>query len=248
MVRLSGVTVRHGRVSALAGVDLTVDAGERVALVGPSGAGKSTLLATTAGLVAPTSGSVLVAGAPPGAGGRRERSRRVGLMYQQHELVGPLAARHNIQAGLLGRWGLLRSLAALLLPVEAPVARQVAARLGIDEHLDVRTDRLSGGEMQRVALARLLVQGPALALADEPVASLDPATSHSVMKYLKQLQAEEGITILANLHFLSLAREYGTRVLALKDGRAVFDGPPDEITDERFTEIYGEDAVEVEIR
>lgn len=127
-------------------------------------------------------------------------------------------------------------------------AEQFLRLVGLSGMSRRRADALSGGQQQRVAIARALMQHPRMILADEPVASLDPSTSHSVMKYLKQLQEERGMTILANLHFLSLAREYGTRVLALKDGQTVFDGPPEDITDERFIEIYGEDAVAVEIR
>jgi phosphonate transport system ATP-binding protein len=106
---------------------------------------------------------------------------------------------------------------------------------------------LSGGQQQRVAIARALMQNPELMLADEPVSSLDPATSHSVLKYLDLLNKEDGITILCSLHFLSLARAYADRVIALKDGRIAFDGPPKDINDQRFKEIYGEDAVQVSI-
>jgi len=112
----------------------------------------------------------------------------------------------------------------------------------------VRADELSGGQQQRVGIARALMQEPELLLADEPVSALDPATSHSVMQYLEQMNREDGVTVLASLHFLSLARRYGTRIIALKEGRLVFDGPPEAIDDAKFKEIYGEEAEQVEVR
>jgi phosphonate transport system ATP-binding protein len=120
-------------------------------------------------------------------------------------------------------------------------------RVGILEKTYQRADALSGGQQQRVGIARALMQQPRLMLADEPVASLDPATSHSVMKYLEEINRKDGITVICSLHFLSLARRYGTRVIALNAGRVVFDGLPAEIDERRFKEIYGEEAIEVEI-
>jgi phosphonate transport system ATP-binding protein len=121
------------------------------------------------------------------------------------------------------------------------------ARVGIPEKARTRADQLSGGQQQRVGIARALMQEPTLILADEPVASLDPATSHSVLRYVEELNKKDGITVLCSLHFLSLARRYGTRIIALKAGEVVFDGLPVDIDERRFKEIYGEDAVEVEI-
>jgi phosphonate transport system ATP-binding protein len=120
-------------------------------------------------------------------------------------------------------------------------------RVGIVNKAYERADALSGGQQQRVGIARALMQEPDVMLADEPVASLDPATSHSVMKYLEEINKKDGITVICSLHFLSLARRYGTRVVALKDGKVAFDGSPHDIDERRFKEIYGQDAVEVEI-
>ena len=121
-------------------------------------------------------------------------------------------------------------------------------RVGIPEQAYKRADELSGGQQQRVAIARALMQQPDLLMADEPVSALDPATSHSVMQYLELMNREDGVTVIASLHFLSLARRYGTRILALKDGEIVFEGLPAEIDAAKFKEIYGEEAEEVEVR
>lgn len=118
-------------------------------------------------------------------------------------------------------------------------------RVGIAEKAQVRADELSGGQQQRVGIARALMQDPEMILADEPVSALDPATSHSVLRYLEEINRDDGTTIMCNLHFLDLARRYGTRIIALKGGRLIFDGLPSEIDRDRFREIYGEEAVEV---
>jgi len=120
-------------------------------------------------------------------------------------------------------------------------------RVGIPEQAYKRADELSGGQQQRVGIARALMQTPELLMADEPVSALDPATSHSVMQYLEVMNKEDGVTVIASLHFLSLARRYGTRILALKDGKIVYEGLPSEIDEARFKEIYGEEAEQVEV-
>ena len=153
----------------------------------------------------------------------------------------------NVLAGRLGTRPLWRTI--LMRPTRAEVEAAFVnlGRVGIVNKAYARADALSGGQQQRVGIARALMQEPDLMLADEPVASLDPATSHSVMKYLEEINKKDGITVICSLHFLSLARRYGTRVIALKDGRVAFDGSPHDIDEQRFKEIYGQDAVEVEI-
>jgi phosphonate transport system ATP-binding protein len=154
----------------------------------------------------------------------------------------------NVLSGRLGSTNPLQSLMGRFPGKDYDRAYSNLTRVGIPEKAMQRADTLSGGQQQRVAIARALMQEPSLMLADEPVASLDPATSHSVMKYLEEINQQDGITVICNLHFLSLARRYATRVVALKAGQVVFDGLPADIDEERFRSIYGEDAVEVEIR
>jgi phosphonate transport system ATP-binding protein len=169
------------------------------------------------------------------------------MIFQQFNLVKRSSVLTNVLSGRLGSVSPLQSLIGRFPREDYQRAYANLERVGIPEKVSQRADTLSGGQQQRVAIARALMQEPSLMLADEPVASLDPATSHSVMMYLEEINRQDGITVICNLHFLSLARRYATRVIALKAGRIVFDGLPAEIDETRFREIYGEDAVEVEI-
>ena len=235
---------------ALDGITLDIDRGEFVVLIGLSGSGKSTLLRTINRLVDPTSGTVTFDGIDVtrarGAELRRVR-RRIGMIFQQFNLVRRSSVFSNVIAGRLGYRSTWRTIAARPSGADVALAFENLGRVGIPEKAFGRADALSGGQQQRVGIARALMQKPELMLADEPVASLDPATSHSVMKYLEEINKKDGITVICSLHFLSLARRYGTRVVALKAGRVAFDGKPQAIDERRFREIYGEDAVEVEI-
>jgi phosphonate transport system ATP-binding protein len=169
------------------------------------------------------------------------------MIFQQFNLVKRSSVFANVLAGRLGYRGTWRTILGRPTREDVALAFENLGRVGIVEKAYGRADALSGGQQQRVGIARALMQRPELMLADEPVASLDPATSHSVMKYLEEINKKDGITVVCSLHFLSLARRYGTRVVALKGGTVAFDGKPAEIDERRFKEIYGEDAVEVEI-
>jgi phosphonate transport system ATP-binding protein len=242
--------VYPGGVRALDDVSFEVSRGEFVVVIGLSGSGKSTLLRCINRLVEPTAGRVWIDGVEVTAldrEGVRRLRREVGMIFQQFNLVKRLPVLTNVLTGRLGYLPPWWSLVNYWPPEVVQQALEALERVGIREKAGVRADQLSGGQQQRVGIARALMQQPKLILADEPVASLDPATSHSVLRYVEELNRQEGITVLCSLHFLSLARRYGTRVLALKEGRLVFDGPPGEIDPRRFREIYGEDAVEVEI-
>ena len=236
---------------ALEGVDLDVDRGEFVVILGLSGAGKSTFIRCLNRLLEPTEGRIRFEGEDithvQGRDLRRVRAR-IGMIFQQFNLIKRASVLTNVLTGALHGRSTLASCLGLWGSEETERAERFLELVDLPNLARRRVSALSGGQQQRVAIARALMQDPAMLLADEPVASLDPQTSHSVMRHLKKLQEEEGITILANLHFLSLAREYGTRVVALRDGKKVFEGSPDEITDERFEQIYGEQAVEVEVR
>jgi len=235
---------------ALDGISLDFQRGEFVVLIGLSGSGKSTLLRCINRLVEPTSGRVVFDGADVTAAGGAELRRirrRIGMIFQQFNLVKRSSVFGNVLAGRLGYRTTWRTIASRPTREDTALAFENLTRVGIVEKAFGRADALSGGQQQRVGIARALMQKPELMLADEPVASLDPATSHSVMKYLEEINKKDGITVICSLHFLSLARRYGTRVIALKGGRVEFDGKPATIDEAKFREIYGEDAVEVEI-
>jgi len=240
--------VYPGGVQALQDINLTIDDGEFVVIIGLSGSGKSTLLRCINRLVEPTEGKISWNGADvTGADAEELRAirRQIGMVFQQFNLVRRVSVLTN--AGRLGYLPPSASLLNYFAKAERERAMRCLERVGIADKAHARADQLSGGQQQRVGIARALMQEPRLVLADEPVASLDPATSHSVLKYLEQLNKEEGITILCSLHFLSLARRYATRIVALKAGQLVFDGLPAEIDEARFREIYGEDAIQVEV-
>ena len=241
VVSLRGVRVTYGLHAALDGFDLEVQAGERVALVGPSGAGKTTVLRLCTGSVRPSAGRVEVLGHDLDAAPTEElraMRRRVGSVYQQLHLVGPLRVVHNVNAGRLGTWSRRRALRSLVKPVDVDAARDALARVGIASKLFERTDRLSGGEQQRVALARVLVQGPELILADEPVSSLDPARAEEVMDLLTDVVADRTRTMLVSLHDFGLARRRCDRIVGVRAGRVAFDLPAGDVTDDLGAALY----------
>ncbi len=251
ILRLDHVTkVYDDGTCALSDISFEVARGEFLVIIGLSGSGKSTLLRCINRLIDPTSGKIFFDGRDVTAAAApelREIRRKIGMVFQQFNLVRRASVLTNVLAGRLGylppTWALANYFPGALM-------RQGMAnleRVGIPQKAYTRADALSGGQQQRVGIARALMQEPRLMLADEPVASLDPATSHSVLRYVEELNKKDGITVLCSLHFLSLARRYGTRIIALKGGEMVFDGLPREIDEARFKAIYGEDAVEVEI-
>ena len=238
---LRGVGVRFGVLDALAGVDLEVGAGERVALVGPSGAGKSTLLSLLNGTLAPTTGTVRVLGqdlARLRPARLRGVQRRIGTISQQFDLVGPLRVVHNVNAGRLAEWSLATAAWSLVRPREPAVAEAALARVGIAEKLHERTDRLSGGEQQRVALARVLLQDPAAVLADEPISNLDPTRGREVMDLLRDLAVEGGRTLVASLHAVEFALSHCDRVVGLRRGRVAFDVPSASVRASMIEDLY----------
>lgn len=236
---------------ALHDVNFEVPDGQFLVIIGLSGSGKSTLLRCINRLIEPTEGRVIWNDIDITAATQEELRRirrRIGMIFQHFNLVKRSRVITNVLAGRLGYTNPAWSLFNHFSKTDVDLALRNLERVGIADQAYKRADELSGGQQQRVGIARALMQNPELMLVDEPVSALDPATSHSIMRYLEELNKKEGVTIVCSLHFLSLARAYADRIIALKDGRVVFDGPPEEIDDARFREIYGEEAEQVEIR
>ena len=236
---------------ALKGVSFEVEEGEFLVIIGLSGSGKSTLLRCINRLIEPTSGTVLFMGkdiAHIKGDELRKVKAKIGMVFQQFNLIKRRSVLTNVLTGKLGSLGTFESLFEKYSETVYEEAYNNLETVGIREKANIRADSLSGGQQQRVAIARSLMQNPMLLLADEPVASLDPATSNSIMQYFEKINKERGTTVICNLHFLSLVRRYATRVIALKEGKIIYEGLPGEIDESWFKRIYGEEAEEVEIR
>ena len=252
MLEIQNLTkIYEGGTVALRNVSMKVEDGEFLVIIGLSGSGKSTLLRCINRLIEPTEGRIIWDGVDvthlSGEELRKVR-RHIGMIFQQFNLVKRSSVLTNVLSGRLGYVNPWRSALGRFPKKDVDRALGALKQVGILDQAYKRSDELSGGQQQRVGIARALMQDPTLILADEPVASLDPATSHSILRYVEELNRDKGDTVHCSLHFLSLARAYATRIIALKDGEVVFEGSPAEIDDARFKEIYGEDAIQVEIR
>jgi len=242
-------TFRGGR-RALHVERLAVRPGEMVALIGSSGSGKSTLLRHICGLTVAdrASGRLAVFGRTVQQDGRtnaaiRDIRSQIGVVFQQFNLVGRLSVLTNVLVGRLARIPLWRSLPRLFTAAERQAAQAALARVGIGEQADQRASTLSGGQQQRAAIARTLVQGAAVILADEPIASLDPESARRVMETLCTLNQQDGTTVMVSLHQVDMALRYCPRVVALRHGKIVFDGAAAELDAARLRWIYGTEAV-----
>lgn len=236
----------------LKGISLKVKKGEFLVIIGLSGSGKSTLLRCINRLHDPTGGSIIFHGQDiakmTSHRDIREVRKKIAMVFQHFNLIPRHTVISNVLMGRLGHVSSFKSVLGLFSEEDRKQALEYLSLVGIQDKANMRADNLSGGQQQRVAIARALAQNPEVLLADEPVASLDPATCHTVMDYLKKVNQELGITIIANLHFLSLVREYATRVVALKAGEIIYEGSPSDIDDTWFEKIYGAGTKEVHIQ
>jgi len=236
---------------ALKNVSFTVEDGEFLVIIGLSGSGKSTLLRCINRLIDPTEGKIILDGQDITAADNRELRlirRKIGMIFQHFNLVDRSSVLTNVLSGRLGYLNPWRSVLHKFPGSTRKEAIQALRKVGIEDQAHKRADELSGGQRQRVGIARALMQEPAMILADEPVASLDPVLAHTILGYLEKMNRESGISVLCSLHYLDLVQRYASKVIGLKDGVIVYRGTREDIrsmTDQQFKEIYGEEAERV---
>lgn len=226
---------------ALYDISFDLMQGEFAVIIGPSGAGKSTLLRSINQLIEPTSGTVLFKDQEVTAANRREIReirREMAMIFQGFHLIKRVSVLKNVLHGRLGYMGSLRGAAGMFSKADVEAAWRLLERMGLEAHAHKRAGDLSGGQQQRVAIARALAQQPSLILADEPIASLDPATSETIMNYLYKICHEDGITCLVNLHQVDIAKAYASRIIGIQAGKMTFDGTPEHLTKQNIHNIY----------
>jgi phosphonate transport system ATP-binding protein len=252
MLRIKGLTKRYRTGDlALKGVDVDLPDGQVMALIGPSGAGKSTVIRCINRLVEPTSGTITLNDTEItglGGGDLRRARRRMGMIFQEYALVERLSVMENVLSGRLGYVGFWQSWLRRFPQTDIDEAFRLLARVGLDAMADKRADELSGGQRQRVGVCRALIQNPELLLVDEPTASLDPKTSRQIMRLIKELCVERKLSAIINIHDVMLAQMFAERIVGLRLGEIVYDGPPDGLTAAVLTEIYGEEDWSATIR
>ncbi len=245
MLRLKGLVKRYRTGDhALKGIDLDVPTGQMMALIGPSGAGKSTLIRCVNRLVEPTAGEVQLGDTTItslNTGELRSARRRMGMIFQEYALVERLSVMENVLTGRLGYVGFWRSWFRSFPQADIDEAFRLLERVGLDHMVDKRADELSGGQRQRVGICRALIQDPELLLVDEPTASLDPKTSRQIMRLITELCEERGLTAIVNIHDVMLAQMFAKRIVGLRLGEIVYDGPSSDLTPAVLTDIYGEE-------
>ncbi len=245
MLKIRNLTKRYKTGDlALQDVNLQVAPGEVIALIGPSGAGKSSLIRCVNRLVEPTSGSIQVGGRELtglAAGKLRRERRRIGMIFQEYALVERLSVMENALSGRLGYVGFWASTFRRYPQADIERALGLLQRVGLGDHIDKRADALSGGQRQRVGIIRALMQQPDLLLVDEPTASLDPRTGREIMRLIIELAGENNVAAVVNIHDVALATRFVPRVVGLRAGQIVFDGPPAQLDSVALTTIYGEE-------
>lgn len=246
MLRLDNVTRRFGETVAVDGCTISIPSGQMVGIIGRSGAGKSTLLRMINRLVDPSGGEVQFNGATVSGlrgAGLRAWQRDCAMIFQQFNLVPRLDVLTNVLLGRLNTRSTIASVLNVFTRRERAEAIVALERLDIAQTALQRAGTLSGGQQQRVAIARALMQNPKIILADEPIASLDPRNAKVVMDSLQEINARDGITVVTNLHTLDTARHYCGRIIGMQSGKVVFDGTPDDLTEDAAREIYGADGL-----
>ncbi|SDZ70110.1 phosphonate transport system ATP-binding protein [Variovorax sp. YR266] len=240
----AGVVHPNGQ-RALAGVTLAAHDGERIAVIGPSGAGKTTLLRVLGAALRPTEGEVQALGARPWqlpAAALKKLRARIGTVHQSPPIAPRLRVVTAVLAGRLGEWSTLRALGSLFHPSDIAGAHEVLTRLSLEDRLFDRCDRLSGGQLQRVGIARALYQCPALLLADEPVSALDPTLADAAIGQLVAQSESTGATLMASLHAVDLALRWFPRIVGMRNGQVMFDLPAAQVTATMLDALYASEG------
>ncbi|MGE6821794.1 phosphonate ABC transporter ATP-binding protein [Pseudomonas soli] len=245
-IRVQGASVRHGQVQALSALDLQIGQGERVAIIGPSGAGKSSLLHLMATAVPPSGGRLELLGEQPWVLSARARQRlraRVGLVHQAPPLPPRQRVVTAVLAGRLGQWGTLRGLLNLIHPGDIPGARAALAELGMADKLFAQCGQLSGGQLQRVGIARALYQRPEVLLTDEPVSAMDPVLADHSLALLNRHAQAHGVTLVASLHAVELALAHFPRIVGIRAGQVAFDCPAAAVSEAMLDALYANEQL-----
>jgi phosphonate transport system ATP-binding protein len=248
LLRIENLSKNYKDVAALSGVSFTVKKGEFISIIGPSGSGKTTLIRCINRLINASEGSIFYNGIDILSlkyKNLRKMRATIGMIFQHYNLVYRASVIENVLHGRLGYKNTLTGVIGYYTDEEKEKAVEVLEMLGLEDHVYKRCDQLSGGQKQRVGIARALLQDPRLILCDEPIASLDPNSAKKIMDYLKKIRKELGITIIVNLHQIDVAKKYAHRILGIRDGKLVFDGPPSELNNETIYKIYGAEAGEL---
>jgi len=249
LLKINGLKKQYLTKEVLKGIDLEIKEGEFVVVIGPSGAGKSTFVRCINKMIEPTEGRVEFLGVDI-THLRRKELRKVrtciGMIFQHYNLIGRTNVIRNVLHGRLGHRSFFKTLVGAYSETEKQEALNLLKKVGLGEHIYKKTNTLSGGQMQRVGICRAMMQEPKLILADEPISSLDPTSAKIVMDQIHTLITERQIACMMNLHQIQFAKEYATRIIGLKDGQIIFDGPPINLTEEIVVDIYEGKIEEVE--
>jgi phosphonate transport system ATP-binding protein len=250
MLKLEDISVQYRGSAhpALSSVDLSFEKGDFVCILGKSGAGKSTLIRTINGLQSLSQGEVYWNGHPLSAKSEEEARkvrREMGMIFQHFNLVPRLTVLQNVLTGMFGYRSSLKNLIGWFTAEEVERAKAVIAEVGLSEFAGRRVEHLSGGQKQRVGIARALVQTPQVLLGDEPVASLDPGTSNHIFSLIKQMHDQHDLLTIINVHDVSLAKKFADRIIALRDGRVIFNGQAADFTEQEYVETYGSEDYEL---
>ncbi|QBO37487.1 phosphonate ABC transporter ATP-binding protein [Periweissella cryptocerci] len=234
---------------AIKNISFSIADGEFLSIIGPSGAGKSTVLRSINQLITDDSGQILFNDQDIRQANKQQLRKiraQIGMVFQNYNLVGRLSAIENVLHGALGRKSTISGALGWYTLSEKQSAAALLDLVGLGDFIYTRANELSGGQMQRVGIARALMQEPKIILTDEPIASLDPQSTTVVMDYLKKIAVEMNITVIANLHQVEIAKKYSDHIVGINNGQVVFNGQPNELTPAQIVNVYGNDVGAIE--